>query len=472
MNKRRPTLKLKSLRQMQAIRSGVARLGAQACAVADRIAELAEPGMREFKSSALLEDFLAANGFRVSRPWKNLPTAFKAIARIGGKTSRATGPTIALLAEYDALPDCGERPGRWGHGCGHNLLGAGAALAGVVAAQVLRRTGLAAQIVVFGCPAEEMLSGKVYMAAGRAFAGLGAVLAWHPAGETRVNAAGGAAMDSILLRFRGRTAHAASAHGGRSALDAAMLTDVAINYLREHVESNVRIHGIITEGGKAPNVVPDAAESWYYVRGKDRKQVDELRGRVLRCARGAATATETSARMIVKDCVTERIRNKTLAEMLDALLRRWGAPRFSPADARAAAKVLPKKKYCTKIVAIKDDASTASSDEDNVSWFAPLNCVNVACVPVGVTGHHRNWAGMCRISGAHRGLRRAAEVLAAAAVELVLNRPLLRKALAEFRRNRKGRKYSLPISPAVMRRLGSTRTPQAGRDAGDSGEEA
>jgi len=452
MKTRKAHPQLRSPRHLAGIRRVLRRLGAQAGAIADRIADFAEPGLKEFRSSDLLERFLTENGFRVWRPWKGLPTAFKAVARTGTDGGAGRGPVIALLAEYDALPDCGPRPGLWGHGCGHNLLGTGSALAAIVAAEVLRRARKDATIVLFGCPAEEMLSGKVYMGMQRAFAGLDAVLAWHPGGKTEVYAAGGAAMDSIYFRFRGRTAHGASAHGGRSALDAALLMDVAINYLREHVESNVRMHGIITKGGQAPNVVPDAAESWYYIRGRDRKQVDDLRRRVTLCARGAAKATETRVRVVVVDSVTERIRNRTLAEMLDALLHRAGPVRLSPADLREARKVLPKKKYVTKIQPIKNDASFASSDEDNVSWLAPLICLNVTCTPEGTPGHHRDYARMVRTSGARRGMLKAAEVLAAGAVELALNRPLLTKARAEFRKNLRGKRYRLPIAREVVRK--------------------
>ena len=306
-------------------------------------------------------------------------------------------------------------------------------------------------MVVIGTPAEEALSGKVILAARKAFANLDAVLAWHPGGTTAANLAGGAAMDSIVFAFRGRTAHAAGGpEHGRSALDAALLTDVAVNFLREHAPDNVRIHSVIPDGGTAPNVVPDRAKIWYYVRGRDRKQVDALRERVIRCARGAAVATETRYRTTVLDSVTERIPNQTLAKMLDALLRRCGAPRFTPAEARAAARIVPGKKYATKIAPIQTEPHAASSDEDNVSWFAPLGRIAVACVPDGTVGHHRQYAAVVRTGGGHRGMLKAAEVLAAATVELAVNRPLLTRAKSEHRKNRRGKRYDLPISPAAL----------------------
>jgi len=415
----------------------------EAIRIAKEIWHLAEPPLGEFKSAELLEQYLVQCGFAVQRPWKILPTAFRAVAGSGS-------PTIGILAEYDALPDCGRRRGQWGHGCGHNLLGTASVLAGIVAAEVLGRMGRDGRIIVFGTPAEETLAGKVYMAREGAFRRLDAVLAWHPGTETRADLAGGAAMDSLSFYFRGKTAHAGGApHKGRSALDAAVLTDVAVNYLREHVEPSVRIHCVIPDGGSAPNVVPDKAEIWYYVRGRDREQVDQTRRRVELCARGAALATETRVRCVVHDSVTQRIRNETMAELMDAVLRRVGPPKFTAADTKAARKIMPKCQYARKIEPIKTEPGTGSSDEDNVSWFAPLGRISVACVPSKTTSHHRDYAAAVAIPGAHRGMLKAAEALAVAAVELVLNKPLLAKAKAQFRRQMKGKKYDLPMSPGA-----------------------
>jgi len=420
------------------VKKRVKALRDTAIAAAERIADLAEPPMKEFESSKLLAGMLRDHGFKVSFAWKDIPTAFKAV--------RGTGrPRIGLLAEYDALPDCGKRPGQWGHGCGHNLLGVASALGGIVAADVLAEAGKGGQIVVFGTPAEEALSGKVLMAEKGAFRGLDAVLAWHPGAETKATLAGGMAMTSLSFRFTGRTAHAAGApHKGRSALDGAILTDIAVNYMREHVEDNVRMHSVIPNGGSAPNVVPDKAEIWYYVRGRDRKQVDELIDWVVACAKGAAMATQTRVRTLFHDSVTQRIPNRALTEMMDAVLRRCGPPRFTPSEARTAAKILPGKKYNSRIDRISTEQGKGSSDEDNVSWFAPLGRICVACVPTDTIGHHRQYAAAVRIPGAHRGMLKAAEYLAAGTMELVLNRSLLARAAAEFKEKMKGKRYKLP----------------------------
>jgi aminobenzoyl-glutamate utilization protein B len=425
---------------LRTIRAVIEQLSSQTIQAAERIADLAEPAMKEVGSSAVLADLLKRGGLEVSRPWKHIPTAFKAVAGSGR-------PVVGIMAEYDALPNCGQGEGQWGHGCGHNLLGAASALAGIAAAATLKKLGKGARIVVFGTPAEESLYGKVIMADAGAFFGLDAMLGWHPSSRTSANLGGGSAMDSIRLNFTGQTAHAAGEpHRGRSALDAAILTEVAVNFLREHVEENARIHCVITDGGEAPNVVPEHAQIWYYVRGKDRRQVDQLRRRLLLCAKAGALATETRLKVFIETSLTERVPNQALAGMLDGLLRRCGPPVFTAADRKAAQAILPGKVFSDALEPIKADQGRASSDEDNVSWFAPLGKLDVACVPKGSTYHHRDFARLIRTSGAHCGMLKAAEYLAAAAVELVLNRPLLAASQAEFKANRKGKEYNLPMN--------------------------
>jgi len=214
------------------IRKLVATEAQAAAELSDAIADLAEPGMEEHDSVKLLTAYLSDRGFTVEFPFRHMPTAFRAVAGRGR-------PTIGMLAEYDALPDCGPDPGDWGHGCGHNLLGVAAAVGGVAAKGALDAAGLRGRVVVWGAPAEETLVGKVYMARDGAFADDDAILGWHPGSSTRVGRLGGSAMDSMLLEYYGRTAHAGGApHKGRSALDGVMLLDVAANYLREHVPAS------------------------------------------------------------------------------------------------------------------------------------------------------------------------------------------------------------------------------------------
>lgn len=421
------------------VRREVVRQRQAAARLSDAIADLAEPGFQEVGSSKLLADYLAEHGFRVEWPWPHMPTAFKA--------SRGKGrPSVGLLAEYDALPNCGPEEGQWGHGCGHNLLGTGAAVAGVAAAEVLQARGAAGRIVVWGCPAEEILAGKIYMARDGAFRGHDAILAWHP-GRNIVNRQGGTAMDSVLFEFFGRTAHAASAHHGRSALDGVMLLDVAANYLREHMPPSARIHMCIRDGGDAPNVVPAYAKCWYYVRGKNRAEVDDLRGRLAACARGAAMATGTRVKVTRLTGCYSRLESDTIAETLKGNYELFGVPRVTAADARSVRRLgVREPEFHTEMEPGVGGHGSGSSDEDSVSWLAPFGHVGVACVAKNVTGHHRSYAAQVKLPLAHRGVLRAAEILAATAVELCTDATLRREAAAEFRKRRGRFRYD-PLVP-------------------------
>lgn len=412
--------------------------------LASRIWELAEPPLQEHKSSKLIADYLARRGFKVTFPFKMIPTAFKAV-RGKGK------PAVGMLGEYDALPDCGEKPGTYGHACGHNLLGVAPAAGAVAVANLLAAKKKPGRIIYWGCPAEEALAGKVYMARDGAFRGLDACLCWHPGAETRVRAAGGSALDSLVFEFRGRTAHGASAHQGRSALDAAVLMDVAVNYLREHVPENIRIHCVIRDGGNAPNVVPEYAKIWYYVRAKDREQVDEVTRRLTLCAKGAATATETKVKLTKLTGLYSRLQNDPFAELIQGNLALMGAPRVTPADRKAVKKLGRKPEFETTVEkTIRKEQGRASSDEDSVSWLAPLGGFSVACVAKETRGHHREYTAQTNLPFAHRACARAAEVLAATAWDLFTNRRLLARIRAEFKKGTKGFRFD-PLIPKRQR---------------------
>lgn len=426
----------------KAVRRLVAAEAQPATELARRIWGLAELPFGEHGSSRLLGRYLAERGFRVDRPLAALPTALRA--------RRGSGrPVVGILAEYDALPECGLRPGRPGHGCGHNLLGAGAAAGAVAAVRLLEERGRRGTVVVWGCPAEEALAGKVYMARDGAFRGLDACLAWHPGAVTLSHGAGGSALDSLLFEFRGRTAHGAYAEAGRSALDAAILTDVAANYLREHVPSNVRIHSVIRDGGRAPNVVPAYARIWYYVRGRDREQVEEIARRLANCARGAALATETRLKTTRLTGVYSRLASEPMGELVRDNLVLLGPGRPTAADRRAARRLVRRKvefdpRVRSAPVTVQE---TASSDQDNVSRLAPLGVATVACWPKGIRGHHREVTLFSNQPFAFRGMLRAAELLAACVWDLAADRRLLVRVRREFRRSTRGFRYD-PLVPA------------------------
>jgi aminobenzoyl-glutamate utilization protein B len=428
------------------VERAVAAEAARARELALTIHELAEAGFREVKSAALLAGYLRERGFRVEFPFRRIPTAFRAVRGRGR-------PAVGILGEYDALPDCGPKPGEWGHGCGHDLLGVASAVGAVAAAEVLGRRGA---IIYYGCPAEEALAGKAFMARDGAFRDIDACLAWHPSSVSRVMPLGGSALDSLRFDFRGITAHGASAHNGRSALDGVMLTDVAANYLREHVPENVRIHMVVPAGGQVPNVVPASAQAWYFVRGRDRRQVDEVRERLIACARGAALSTGTSVRVRRTAGIHSRLANASVAKVLRANLELFGAARAAGADLRRARRLNPKATFKPGLQPDQTVQERASTDEDTVSWLAPLGRFDLACFPEGLHWHHRELAAQGKLPFAGRGMLQAAKVLAGATLDLATDRGALRGARAEFRKGTKGFRFDplvargqkLPAAPA------------------------
>jgi len=417
------------------IRQLVKQQAEAAAKLSDRIADLAEPGFKEAKSAEGLTDYLAQAGFLVEFLWPQMPTAFKATWGHGK-------PCVGLLAEYDALPECGIKNGTWGHGCGHNLLGVGAAVGGVAAKNALTAMGLTGSVVVWGCPAEEAVAGKVYMARDGAFRDDDAILGWHPGATNAVGRKGGAAMDSLVFEFVGKTAHATSAHLGRSALDGVMLLDVAANYLREHVPENVRIHMCIRDGGQAPNVVPAYAKCWYYVRAKNRAQVDHVRKRLVACARGAAMATETKVRVKHLTGVYERLENDVMGDLVQANFELFGPPSATREDKASVVQLGKKPVFDHALAEGKGAQGRASSDEDNVSWLAPFGRFSVACTSrEEVAIHHRDFTAQMKLPFAHRGMLRTAEIFAGAVVDLCADPDLLKRAKVEFRKRTKGFTY-------------------------------
>ncbi|NOZ20947.1 MAG: amidohydrolase [Planctomycetes bacterium] len=423
-----------------AVLKAASALAPEAIELSDAIWDCAEEPFKEFRSSALVRAALERRGFIIAKEFRAMPTAFV----MNWGTGR---PHIGVLAEYDALPDCGLKKGTWGHGCGHNLLGAGSTLAALIARRVMEQSRrLRGTISLLGCPAEETLAGKVYLARDGAFNGYDAILAWHPSAGNSVSRLGGSAMDSMAFEFFGRTAHGASAHMGRSALDAQELMDHAVNILREHIPENVRIHSILSVGGTAPNVVPEYARSWYYIRAKDRNEVDEITERVVKCARGAAKATETRVKTTLLAGIYNRLPNDAMVDHMQTCFKLIGPPRFTKKDKQTAKKLGLKPDFNTKIGEIGRTAGRASSDEDTVSWVAPLGRINVACSAKNVAGHHRDMTRQGKTLYAHKGMVQAGKVLALGALGLMADARLRGKVQREFKKRTKGFRFD-PIVP-------------------------
>jgi aminobenzoyl-glutamate utilization protein B len=265
--------------------------------LAKDIWEHPELGLQETRSSRLLVDELEKAGFSVAIGIDQMPTAF--VASWGeGK------PIIGILGEYDALPGLSQKvsatrepieEGAPGHGCGHNLLGVGSLGAALAVKEAMEKDEIKGTIRYYGCPAEETMLGKIFMARAGVFDDLDAAITWHPFYANTVWWCSLLAMNSFKVNFHGVAAHAAAApEAGRSALDGVQLMDIGVNYLREHIVQEARIHCVITNGGEAPNVVPPFAQVWYYVRAPRREQVDEIYSRMLDIAKGAALMTGTT----------------------------------------------------------------------------------------------------------------------------------------------------------------------------------
>ena len=265
--------------------------------ISETIWEYAEIALQETRSAELLAQTLEDAGFKVERGVAGLPTAFT--ARWGSGS-----PTIGILAEYDALPSLSQvvgmiekKPlveGGAGHGCGHNLFGTACVGAAIAVKTIMETNGIGGTIILYGCPAEETVYGKTVMAKAGLFNELDAAVSWHPSSENRVSLNSSLALNSFKVTFRGHSAHAAAdPWNGRSALDAVEMMNYGVNMMREHIKPTTRIHYVITNGGAVPNIVPDLAAVWYYVRALDRKEVETYYSRILKIAEAAAMATET-----------------------------------------------------------------------------------------------------------------------------------------------------------------------------------
>ena len=408
----------------------------------------AEPAFQEHKSSKLLAAWLRDAGFAVETGVADMPTAFVA--------SHGQGePVIAFLAEYDALPGLSQqaRPtqdplvaGGPGHGCGHNLLGTASVAAALAVKAAIDEAGLNGTIRVYGTPAEEGGSGKVYMARAGLFDGVAAVLSWHPGTATHASANSNLAVKRARFRFHGLSAHAAGApQKARSALDAVELMNVGTNFLREHMPSDGRIHYVITDGGRRPNVVPDRAEVWYYARAPKMAVAQSIFGRLVEIARGAALMTRTRLEVHSETGTYELLPNRPLAELIDANLHRIGPPKFDARDRRFARSILatlveadvldamPEPVLNAAIGPIRTERSMGSTDVGDVSWMVPTGELRVTANANAAPGHSWCFTATAGSPIGDKAVITAAKVLAASAVDLMSDPAKLRTATEAFR---------------------------------------
>ena len=417
-----------------------------ATAMADAIWEFAELGYQEERSAERLAEFLEAAGFAVVQGIAGMPTAFVA-ARGSGS------PVIGILAEFDALPGMSQEarperaprePDAAGHACGHHLFGSASAVAAAALADWLAAHGRVGEVRVYGAPAEEGGSGKVYMTRAGLFDDVDVVLHWHPSDRNDASASGSTANKSARFRFRGQPAHAASAPArGRSALDGVEAMNFMVNLMREHVPSDARMHYVITDGGAAPNIVPEAAEVYYYVRHPEVEVAAALFERVVTAAKAAALGTGTTVSHEVMHGNYPVLRNDALAQLIDGHLRTLGGVQLTPAERAFAAAiretlVAPRRALGSeaRVQPLQFRQGMGSTDVGDVSWHVPTGGFRAATWPAGTPAHSWQAVAAGGMGIGHKGMMLAARTLAATGVSLCLDPGHVEAARAEFERRR------------------------------------
>jgi len=414
--------------------------------LAKQIWGFAELGYQEEKSASLLRARLTKAGFRVDRGVAGMPTAF--VATWGqGK------PVIGFMAEYDALPGLSQdavperRPmgeGEPGQGCGHHLLGTGSTAAAIAVKDWLFRSKRPGTLKLYGTPAEEGGGGKIYMAQAGLFEGVDAMLMWHPSDKNDASPKETLANISAKFRFRGVASHAAGApEQGRSALDGVEAMDYMVNLMREHVPADARIHYIITHGGAAPNVVPDAAEAYYYARHASVPVLDKIWERIVKASEGAALGTGTRVEHELVNAVYAMLPNHKLHELADVNMRRVAGYAYSAEEQAFAERIratLPEAKAelgsQTRVAPFQLSMGGGSTDVADVSWLVPTCDVDAATWVPGTPAHSWQATAAGGTSIGVKGMVIAAKTLAMTAVDLIFDPGLIEAAHAEWQEKR------------------------------------
>jgi aminobenzoyl-glutamate utilization protein B len=414
----------------------------------------AETGLEEVKSSKELQDLVKANGFTVEANVAGMPTAFVA-------TYGSGQPVIGILAEYDALPGLSqdaspERTARAGvtagHGCGHSVFGTGSAGAAIAIKQALASGAIKGTVKLFGTPAEETGIGKTYMLREGVFKGVDTILSWHAGDSTAASWDYSKAVVSVKFRFDGLAAHAStSPHQGRSALDAVELMNVGVNYMREHVKEDTRIHYVVTNGGGQPNVVPPTAEVWYYLRANKHTDVEDYFVWMQEIARGAAAMTRT--RLVetrVDSDMHEVLPNRTLVEVIQKNLELVGAPKFDERE-KAFARATQKDLKPVPAIALSERVEPLpqgpphqglhSTDVGDLTWFFPVGQLTAAAYSYGAPGHSWQIVACTGTSIGEKGMMVAAKALAGSAIDLYRLPDLIQRAREDQTKMVAGQKY-------------------------------
>ncbi len=411
--------------------------------VALKIWDHAEMGYQEFKSSNLLANELEKEGFRITKNVAGIPTAF--IAEYG-----LTGPVIGILGEFDALPGLAQSTSPFkeiinnntgaGHACGHHLFGAASAWAAVVIKEWLDENNIKGIVRFYGTPAEEGGSGKVYMVREGLFDDVDIVLHWHPDDVNSANSRTSNSNKSAKFTFNGISSHAAGApEQGRSALDGVESMNMMVNMLREHIPQESRIHYVITKGGLAPNVVPDVAEVYYYVRHPEMLMVEELFQRVVKTAEGAAIGTDTKMSYEVMHGNYSLLPNNVIQKLMHKNLSAFGGISYSDEELEYAEEIyktflkpsleIGSQEYVTEFT---NSHSYGSTDVGDVSWVVPTAGLRTATWVPGTAAHSWQAVASGGTSIGLKGTELAAKTIAATAIELFSNPIIINEAKKEL----------------------------------------
>jgi aminobenzoyl-glutamate utilization protein B len=456
-------------------------------ALNDRVWEYAEIRFGLKKSADAICAALEGEGFTIERGVAGMAHAFIATWGTGA-------PVIGILGEYDALPGLSQQAGLPekksvtdergnGHGCGHSALGAGSAAAAAGIKDYLQEQGLPGTVKYYGCPAEESGSGKAYLARAGAFSGLDAALTWHPMMENSVWTMSSLANYQIFFSFKGVSAHAAAApENGRSALDAAELMSVGVNYLREHIIPEARVHYAYTDaGGGLPNVVQASSELLYFIRAPKPAQVQGIFERVCDIAKGAALMTGTAMSLRWDSAAANYLVNNTLGRAMHANMSALGpltwteselafarsfqdtlaesartaipatVARYFPGASATEIEAMAAKPILDDIVPYQetDQVLAGSTDVGDASWHTPTVQGFIACYPQGTVPHSWQLTACGQSSLVHKGLIHAAKIIAFTAADILENPQLVAEAKAEHERRLAGKRYRCPIPPEV-----------------------
>lgn len=463
---------------------------AEFCEVSDALWETPETSFQEFRSAKILCDFLNREGFQVETGLAKIPTAFSASFGKGK-------PVVAILGEFDALFGMSQESGVFekkaifegqpGHGCGHNLLGAGALAAAVGVKRYIEETGCPGTVIFYGCPGEEGGSGKTFMVRDGVFNGVDCAFTWHPNTVNIIPPCSTLANYQIRYRFHGRSAHAAGApHMGRSALDALELMNTGVQYLREHVKSDVRIHYAVTNTGSlSPNVVQAEAEALYLLRAPKASDLKDIFRRVNLVAQGAATMTETQVEIRFEKACSNILPNHRLSLVMQANMEAIGKPIITNQEKEFLKQInntVPDKRNLIaemaenlgekgQALAVKARGRdyndflvpflpipfvlSSSSDVGDVSFVCPLAQAATATVSSGTPAHSWQTVAQGKSSVAHKNMLFAGKIIAGSVIDVLEHPEIIEEAGAEWKKRLESQPYECPIPKDVAPMAGS-----------------